>query len=77
MSAILLRVLIYALIAGLIYFAIRKIVRDWTGKFRELDKKTRERDLHERQRPDVIDLRRDADGVYRRKDEDSAIGATA
>ena len=70
MSAILLRIAIYALIAGAIYFSIRKIYLDWRGKFRELDKKTRERDLKERKRPDVIDLKRGDDGIYRRKDDD-------
>ncbi len=70
MSAILLRIAIYAIIAGIIYFALRKILRDWRGRFSELDKQRHERDLRERQRPDVIDLKRDKDGVYRRKDEE-------
>lgn len=70
MSYILLRVAIYAAIAGALYLGIRKIYLDWTGRFREMDKKRRERDLKERQRPDVIDLKRDDDGVYRRKDDD-------
>ena len=69
MSAILLRIAIYAIIAGIIYFAIRKIYLDWRGRFRDLDKKVRERDLKERERPDVIDLKRDDDGVFRKKDE--------
>jgi hypothetical protein len=70
MSAIVLRIILYAAIAGAIYFGVRKIVSDWRGRFRELDKKTRQRDLSERKRPDVIDLKRDEDGIYRRKDED-------
>ena len=70
MSAILLRIAVYAIIAGIIYFAIRKIILDWKGRFREIDKQTRERDLRERQRPDVIDLKRDEDGVFRKKDEE-------
>ena len=69
MSAILLRIAVYALIAGAIYFGIRSILRDWRSRFRELDKKARARDLKERQRPDVIDLKRDDDGIYRRKDD--------
>ena len=70
MSGIILRIAIYALIAGVLYFGIRSIFRDWRGRFRDLDKKVRARDLNERQRPDVIDLRRGEDGVYRRKDDE-------
>lgn len=70
MSGIMLRIVIYAVIAGIIYFALKKIVDDWKGRFRELDEKVRERDLRERKRPDVIDLKRDEDGVFRKKDED-------
>lgn len=65
MSGILLRLAIYALIAGMLYFGIRRIFRDWRDKFRDLDKSTRERDLKERARPDVITLKRDSDGVFR------------
>ena len=74
MSAILLRIALYALIAGALYFGIRKIYLDWRGRFHELDKKTRERDLKERKRPDVIDLKRGDDGVFRRKDDDGKPG---
>jgi len=70
MTGILLRIVIYAVIAGIIYFAIKKIIDDWKGRFREMDDKVRERDLKERKRPDVIELKRDEDGVYRKKDED-------
>ena len=70
MSGILLRIVIYAVIAGAIYFAIKKIIDDWKGRFREMDDKVRERDLRERKRPDVIELKRDEDGVYRKKDKD-------
>ncbi len=70
MSGIVLRIVIYAVIAGIVYFAIKKIIDDWKGRFREMDEKVRERDLKERQRPDVIDLKRDEDGVFRKKDED-------
>lgn len=74
MSAILLRIALYALIAGALYFGIRKIFLDWRGRFREFDKKTRERDLKERQRPDVIDLKRGDDGIFRRKDDKDRNG---
>ena len=70
MTAILLRIAIYAIIAAMLYFGVRSIVRDWKRRFGELDKRTRERDLKERQRPDVIDLKRDKDGVYRKPDDD-------
>ena len=65
MSAIILKFLIVAAIFAFIYFGIRKIWRDWTGAFKADDTARRTRDLNERQRPDVIDLKRDADGVYR------------
>ncbi|MDB5562306.1 MAG: hypothetical protein JWN11_1724 [Hyphomicrobiales bacterium] len=65
MTAILLRLLIYVAIAGFIYFGARKIFRDWKNQFRDLDKSRHERDLKERQRPDVIDLKRSSDGVFR------------
>ncbi len=70
MSAVLLRILIYALVAAAIYYGLRSIMRDWRRRFGEMDKQTRERDLRERQRPDVINLKRDKDGVYRRPDDD-------
>jgi hypothetical protein len=69
MSAIFLRIILYAAIAGAIYYGVRKIVLDWRGRFREIDKKTRERDLSERKRPDVVDLKRGDDGVFRRQDK--------
>lgn len=70
MSYILLRIAVYAIIAGAIYFGVRRILLDWRGRFRDLDQSRRERDLRERERPDVIDLKRDKDGVYRRDDEE-------
>jgi hypothetical protein len=65
MSAVILRFVIYAIIAGALYFGIRKIWRDWTSHFRAEDKQKHQRDLKERQRPDVIDLKRSDDGVFR------------
>jgi hypothetical protein len=65
MTAILLRLLVYVLIFGAIYFGLRRIWRDWTGQFRSVDKARHQRDLNERARPGVIELKRDADGVYR------------
>lgn len=72
----LLRILLLTALALLIYFGVRRIWRDWSGKFNadadEAKRLRRQRDLAERQRPDVIDLKRDEDGTYRPggKDED-------
>lgn len=74
MTAILLRLLIFAVIGIAIYLGVRKIWRDWTQQFKSDDEETRrlrrERDLRERQQPGVIDLKRDKDGTYRPGDED-------
>lgn len=73
MTAILLRVVIYAVIAGAVWWGVRRIWLDWRNRFRDLDtaqhKATRQRDLAERARPDVITLKRDKDGTYRPPDE--------
>jgi len=75
MTALILRALIYLVIAGAIYFGIRKIWRDWSGAFKAQDQEEhrirRERDLREREQPGVIDLKRDADGTYRPGEDDS------
>ena len=69
----LLRILIFVVIAIAIYLGVRKIWRDWTGAFKAEDAEARrlrrERDLAERERPDVIDLKRDKDGTYRPGDD--------
>jgi hypothetical protein len=69
----LLRILLFAFIAALIYFGVRRIWKDWSGKFdadaAEAKRLRRQRDLAERQRPDVIDLKRDDDGTYRPDDD--------
>jgi hypothetical protein len=74
MTAILLRLLIFAVIGIAIYLGIRKIWRDWTAQFRSDDAESRrlrrERDLREREQPGVIDLKRDQDGTYRPGDDD-------
>ncbi len=65
----LLRILIFTAIAVMVYLGIRRIWRDWTAKFdgdaEEAKRLRRERDLAERKRPDVIDLKRDRDGTFR------------
>jgi hypothetical protein len=60
-----LRILIFLLIFGAIFLGARRIWRDWRNQFKAVDKATRERDLRERKRPDVIELKRNKDGVYR------------
>ena len=69
MSAILLRVVIIGIIFAAIFLGVRRIWRDWKGEFKAVDKARRERDLAERQRPDVIELKRNKDGVFRPRDE--------
>ncbi len=61
----LLRILLYALIIGAIYFGIRRILKDWREKFAADDAARRQRDLDERKRPDVVELKKDKDGVFR------------
>lgn len=70
MTAIALRVLLFAAIGLLIFFGVRKIWRDWTRQFRAEDKAKHQRDLAERARPDVITLERDKDGTFRPPDHD-------
>jgi hypothetical protein len=65
MSGVLLRILIVGIILAAIAYGVRRIWRDWTQNFRDIDKERRQRDLRERQRPDVIELKPDKDGVYR------------
>lgn len=72
----LLRILLFTALAVLIYLGVRRIWKDWTGKFNadatEDKRLRRQRDLAERQRPDVIDLKRDDDGTYRPNDSDDS-----
>lgn len=71
MSGVLLKVVIYVIIFSAIYFGIKRIIGDWKAKFSEMDEQKKARDQRERQRPDVIDLRRGKDGVFRpRSDRD-------
>jgi len=70
----LLRVLLFAVLAIVIYLGVMKIWRDWTRQFKTEDAEARrlrrERDLRERQQPGVIDLKRDEDGRFRPEDDD-------
>lgn len=68
----LLRILLFTALGLLIYFGLRRIWKDWSGKFKADEEQARlarrQRDLAERERPDVIDLERDEDGTYRPND---------
>lgn len=65
-----LRFIVTAFILGVIIIGVRRIMKDWTARFRDLDKQDRERDLKERQRPDVVELKRSEDGVFRPDDDE-------
>jgi hypothetical protein len=65
MTGFLLKFIIIVLVIGAVYFGVRRIWRDWTGQFRDLDRRTHERDIKERERADVITLERDKDGTFR------------
>lgn len=69
MTAILLRILIFVLIAGAVFFGVRRIWRDWKGQFRAEDKAKLERDRQDRARSDVVTLKRDKDGKFRPPEE--------
>jgi hypothetical protein len=70
----LLRILLFTFLALMIYFGVRRIWKDWSGKFKADDEEARrlrrQRDLAERQRPDVIELKQDKDGTFRPKGKD-------
>lgn len=70
MTYMIVRVLVILLIAGGIFLGVRRIWRDWTGQFKADDAARRKRDLKERQRSDVIELKRNKDGVYRPGEDD-------
>jgi hypothetical protein len=70
MSGTLLRILIVVAIFAAIAWGFRRIWMDWMKSFREEDKAIRRRDLQERKRADVIELKRSEDGVYRPPEED-------
>lgn len=70
MSAFVLRLIIMAIIFIAIFLGARKIWRDWKGQFKAVDQARRDRDLRERKRPDVIELKRNKDGIFRPGGED-------
>jgi hypothetical protein len=71
MTSVLLRLVVIAIIAGFIYFGLRRIWRDWTRQFRAEDKAIHDRDVKERDAPGVITLKRDKDGTFRPPDNNN------
>lgn len=63
------RFIILAIVFGAIYLGFRRIRSEWQANFKDMDKKTHERDLKEREQPGVIDLKKDDDGVFRPGDK--------
>ena len=73
MTALLLRLVIFAVIGIALFWGARKIWRDWTGTFRAEDKARLDRDRAERdsiKKADggMITLKRDKDGKFRPED---------
>ena len=65
MTAILLRIVIYALIIGFVYFSARKIWRDLKAQFNGPAAPRPQPNIKQSPPPNVIDLKRGADGVFR------------
>jgi len=71
MTAILLRLIIYAAIAAFVWFGVRRLWRDMTAPFRggtnpgQAPGPRPGPKVDERRTPEVIELKRGADGVYR------------
>jgi hypothetical protein len=65
MTVLIWRFLVFALIAAGIVWGVRRIWLEWQKSFRDSDALTRQRDLAERRRGDVITLERDKDGTFR------------
>ena len=65
MTAIILRIVVYAAIIGFVYYGARRIWRDFQNQFRPSAAPPRPPKVDERQTTDVIDLKRGSDGVYR------------
>jgi ABC-type nickel/cobalt efflux system permease component RcnA len=72
MTAIIFRFLLVGGLFALIAWGIYKIWRDWRGEFRAMDRIKHERDLRERDRPDVVTLKRDKDGKFRPPEDTDA-----
>lgn len=69
MTALILRIVLFAVIGIAVFWGVRKIWRDWSGTFRAEDRARLDRDRAEREeikRADgMITLKRDKDGKFR------------
>ena len=71
MTGLLLKIVVFLLVALAIYTGVRRIWRDFTKQFRSEEKVIHQRDLKERDAPGVITLKRDKDGTFRPPDVDN------
>jgi hypothetical protein len=65
MTAILIRLLVFAALFGVIYMGVRAIKRQWMAHFRAIGDQRRQADKMASKSPEVIDLKRSGDGVFR------------
>lgn len=72
MTAIVLRIIVLAVVFGLIFWGVSRIIRDWRNAYRVADEARHRRDVKERARPDVVTLKRDKDGKFRPPDDPAA-----
>ena len=68
MTGLLLKIVVFLLVALAIYTGVRRIWRDFTKQFRAEETAVHQRDLKERDAPGVITLKRDKDGTFRPPD---------
>ena len=61
----LLKIVLFLVLAGIVFLGARRIWRDWRGEAKRLDAADRKRDLRERAHPNVVTLKRDKDGKFR------------
>ncbi|WP_029041993.1 hypothetical protein [Cucumibacter marinus] len=64
------RLILLVVVFAVLFFGIRAIARSFSDYFKTVDDDTRKRDRAESKRPDVIELKRDEDGVYRPRSGD-------
>jgi hypothetical protein len=71
-TAVILRLVIFAVIGIAVFWGVRKIWRDWSGTFRAEDRARLDRDRAEREQikrnDGMITLKRDKDGKFRPED---------
>lgn len=70
MTGILIKIVLFAFVGGAIAVGLRRIFADVKNQFAADDEAKRQRDLKERKRGDVVDLKRDEDGVFRPGDDE-------